>query len=169
MLTGALVSSMQGIPRMTHDIDIVVVLDEHKAEKLARFFPEPDYCLDGASAREAVKLKSSFNLIDLTEGSKVDFWLLTDDPFDQSRFARKHEEALLGMKVPVSSPEDTILQKLKWAEMSGGSEKQMADALSIMEIQGEGLDLAYLETWAERLGVSERFRRISGADDSDEQ
>lgn len=87
MLTGALVSSMQGIPRMTHDIDIVVVLDEHKAEKLARFFPEPDYCLDGASAREAVKLKSSSNLSTMRVSSVLfPGKMLWDKKWDAGRF-----------------------------------------------------------------------------------
>ena len=28
-----------------------------------------------------------FNLLALTEGDKVDFWILTEEPFDRSRFA----------------------------------------------------------------------------------
>lgn len=151
---------MQGVPRMTHDIDIVVILDNPKAIDLIEFFSEPHYYLDKGSVIEAVAQRSSFNLIDLKEGSKVDFWMLTDEPFDQSRFARRHVEEALGMKLPVSSPEDTILQKLKWAELSGGSEKQMADALGVVEVQGERMDRTYLDDWAERLGVSGRLQRI---------
>ena len=51
-----------------------------------------------------------FNLLDTTEGDKVDFWILTDDPFDQSRFARKYEEKMLGLSMIISTPEDTILK-----------------------------------------------------------
>ena len=61
-----------------------------------------------------------FNLLDAEGGDKVDFWLLTDDPFDRSRFSRKYEENVLGMKVKVSRPEDSILMKLRWAQLSGG-------------------------------------------------
>lgn len=160
MLTGAFVSSMQGVPRMTHDIDIVVVLQESKLEDLQRFFSEPDYYLDEGSLREAIKRKSCFNLIDQQEGSKVVFWLLTDEPFDRSRFERRRIEDALGMKLSVSSPEDTILQKLRWAELSGGSEKQMADALSVFEVQWDRLDRSYMEDWAERLGVRSRLLLI---------
>ena len=42
-------------------------------------------------------------------GDKVDFWILTDEPFDRSRFARKYEEDMLGFGFMVSRPEDTIL------------------------------------------------------------
>ena len=31
--------------------------------------------------------KSQFNLLDIRNGDKVDFWMLSDEPFDQSRFA----------------------------------------------------------------------------------
>jgi hypothetical protein len=50
--------------------------------------------------------------------------MLTDDPFDQSRFARRFEQELSGIRAMILRPEDTILIKLRWADMSGGSEKQ---------------------------------------------
>jgi hypothetical protein len=37
-------------------------------------------------------------LLDTTEGDKVDFWILTTEPFDQSRFSRKQEEKVLGVQ-----------------------------------------------------------------------
>lgn len=104
-----------------------------------------------------------FNLLDLREGDKVDFWLLTKEPFDRSRFARRVKMDWDGSPVWVSSPEDTILAKLRWAEMSGGSEKQFGDALSIYEVQRRGLDLAYIAEWAEKLGVVEIWARLQEA------
>ena len=53
--------------------------------------------------------------------------MLSDEPFDQSRFARRYAEEFEGQRIHVSSPEDTILMKLRWAELSGGSEKQFGD------------------------------------------
>lgn len=81
-----------------------------------------------------------FNLINLKEGDKVDFWILTDDPFDKSRFSRRITEEFMGIKLLVSTPEDTILAKLKWAKESGGSEKQFIDALRVYEVQYGKID-----------------------------
>jgi hypothetical protein len=67
------------------------------------------------------------NLIDTVSGDKADFWLLTETPFDYSRFTRRYHEELMGMRIAVSSPEDTILMKLRWSKMSGGSEKQFSE------------------------------------------
>jgi hypothetical protein len=99
-------------------------------------------------------------VVDLGSGDKVDFWLLTDEPFDRSRFARKRVVEVAGMRFPVSAPEDTILIKLRWAELTGGSQKQFTDALRVYEVQHGVLDLDYLNDWASRLGVESLWQRL---------
>ena len=42
-----------------------------------------------------------FNLIDLKEGDKVDFWILTNDPFDELRFSREISEEFMGSRMQV--------------------------------------------------------------------
>lgn len=92
MITGSIVSSLQGEPRSTHDIDIVVAILSSKAHELVEVFPTSDYYLDIDSILDAINRRSMFNLIDLNSGDKVDFWILTDEVFDQSRFSRRIEE-----------------------------------------------------------------------------
>ncbi len=60
----------------------------------------------------------------------------------------------------VSSPEDTILAKLRWAKLSGGSEKQFTDALRVYEVQRGKLDMEYLELWAKTLDVAPLWRKL---------
>jgi len=163
MLTGSLVSSLQGEPRATHDIDLVVAIRTapgDAAHMLMAAFPEPQFYLDEEAIRSAVAAKGMFNRIDTREGDKVDFWLLTADAFDQARFARRAVEDFEGMRLQVSRPEDTILMKLNWAQMSGGSEKQFVDALRVYEVQHGLLDQAYLDAWAARLGVAELLANL---------
>jgi hypothetical protein len=160
MITGSLASSMQGAPRLTHDIDLVVALSADSAERLFRAFDASEFYLSKQAIDEAVRLGRVFNLLEFASGDKVDFWMLTDDPFDRSRFERKRAEDLLGVRVNVSSPEDTILAKLRWAVQSGGSEKQFADAKSVYELQGAVLDLNYLNAWAVQLGIELLWSRL---------
>ncbi len=155
MLTGSLVSSLQGEPRATHDVDLVIEVDVRAVDSLARAFGAPRYFFDGIAAREALSQLGMFNLLDTTTGDKVDFWSLTQSDFDQSRFARRVVTSAFGHEVFVTSPEDTILQKLKWASESGGSERQMGDALSVYSVQEGRLDQSYLDAWAARLHVSD--------------
>ena len=160
MLTGSLVSSLQGEPRSTHDIDIVVSVKRPAAKKLAEAFPSPRYHISKDSILDAINHHSMFNLLDTDTGDKVDFWILTDEPFDQSRFTRRRTETTLGVKLTVSSPEDTILVKLNWAKRSGGSEKQFTDALRVFEVQSGNLDLKYLHHWANILDVDSQLKRL---------
>lgn len=160
MLTGSLVSSLQGEPRLTHDIDIVVSITEQDIFTLTNAFPPPRYYLDPQSIHEAIGEQSTFNLIDGEEGDKIDFWLLTGEPFDKSRFTRKYVQDISGVPAFVSAPEDTILVKLKWAKLSGGSEKQFVDALRVFEVQYAQLDLVYMDHWAENLDVLDYWARL---------
>jgi len=160
MVTGSVASSLQGEPRSTHDIDLVISVQKSAVKKLVKAFPPPDFHLDEESILDAIDTKGMFNLINIREGDKVDFWILTNEPFDKSRFSRKYEEEVMGIKMQVSSPEDTILMKLKWAKLSGGSEKQFTDALRVYEVQSEKLDREYLESWARELNIESLWRRL---------
>jgi len=160
MLTGSYASSFQGEPRLTHDIDLVIAVTPEAARTLLLAFAAPNFYLDENAIAEAFKNKTQFNLIDVDSGDKVDFWVLTEEPFDQSRFARRYLQIFRGQPYYVSGPEDTILMKLRWAEMSGGSEKQLSDAKSVYELQAAKLDLHYLETWAQALNVIPLLNQI---------
>jgi hypothetical protein len=163
MVSGSVASSLQGEPRASHDIDIVVAVRAEAAEVAARLkavFPEPDFYLDEGAMREAIVNRSMFNLLETREGDTVDFWLLTDDDFDRARFARRYAEVFEGQRLMVSRPEDTILMKLRGAAMMGGSEKQFNDALRVWEVQHGRLDERYLDRWAPRLGVADALARL---------
>jgi hypothetical protein len=160
MVTGSTVSSIQGEPRSTHDIDVVLALTEAGVNSLLAAFPTPEFYLDEMAVREAIERKDMFNLLQPDTGEKVDFWLLTDDDFDQARFRRKVTAPFEGKNLKISRPEDTILMKLKWCELSGGSEKQFQDALRIFEVQADHLDQAHLEHWATVLGLTEMLVRL---------
>jgi hypothetical protein len=53
----------------------------------------------------------------------------------------------------VASAEDTILTKLEWYAITP-SDQQWADVQTIVRVQGDALDQAYLATWATQLGLT---------------
>jgi hypothetical protein len=160
MITGSIVSSLQGEPRLTHDLDVLLAVQQNQVADLLEAFPRQQFYVDTQAVEEAIRTGGMFNVIDTIEGDKIDFWLLRDEPFDRSRFGRKYQERLFGAEVKVSSPEDTILAKLWWARLSGSSEKYFQDALRVFEVQGTVLDRVYLDEWAERLEVGDLLQRI---------
>jgi hypothetical protein len=78
MLSGSWASSMQGEPRLTHDIDLVVAITPVAAEKLIAAFPAPDYYLSESAIADAIARRSQFNLLDVEGGDKVDFCVVPE-------------------------------------------------------------------------------------------
>jgi hypothetical protein len=168
MLTGSLASSYQGEPRSTHDIDLVVDILESQLGPLIERFPPPRYFVSREAAVDAIQRRRMFNVLEIDTGDKVDLWVLRKTPFDSSRFARRQRAIILGVAVDVSSPEDTIVMKLKWAADMGGSEKQFHDALSVFEVQETLLDRQYIERWTSELGLTESWTRLINEATQDE-
>jgi len=160
MISGSFASSIQGEPRMTHDIDFVIQIHEEDITKIINAFKQPEYYLSESSVYEAFEFQSLFNVIDVLEGDKVDFWILTEDVYDQERFARKKQILIWGESIFVSSPEDTILKKLHWSKLCGGSQKQEFDAQKVFEHNKDLLDRNYLQTWSVYLGVEDLLSSI---------
>ncbi len=160
MITGSIASSLQGEPRATHDLDVVVEIRDADVPVVLAAFPQPRFYAEREAIREAIRTGGMFNVIDVSEGDKVDFWMLTDEPFDQSRFSRRIRERALGIEFDVSSPEDTILAKLRWSKLGGGTSKPYLDALRVYEVQNEVLNHPYLDDWASRLEVLDLWDRL---------
>lgn len=160
MLTGSLVSSIQGEPRLTHDIDLIINLDKKDSDKILSLFTSDKYYISEKALKESLNKKTSFNVIDLETGDKVDFWILSKSSFDLSRFSRRIKIKFLDFFIYISTPEDTILEKLFWSKISGGSEKHFKDAMHVFEFQREKLDFVYLEMWVEKLKIEDLWKKI---------
>ncbi len=160
MLTGSLVSSAQGNPRSTHDIDVVVELTAAVASRIVRAFPEPDFYADAMAAADAAHAGGMFNILDIAEADKIDVWALTEEPFDLSRFSRRVRLAIGDTTAWASAPEDTILMKLLWIARHGGGDRHLLDAIAVYEVQRPILDANYLDSWAKREGVAPLLARL---------
>ena len=160
MLTGSYVSSFYGEPRTSHDVDFVVEMTDRDVDPLLRHFESPGFLLQRSSMLDAVRNRAMFNLLELQTGDKVDFWLTTDDAFDESRMNRRLRKKFAGCTAYLPTAEDVILAKLKWTKKFGGSEKQFTDALRVYEVQGAILDVDYIDKWAIELKVQELWQRV---------
>jgi hypothetical protein len=116
--------------------------------------------MDEEAVTTGILRKSEFSLTDITSGFRVDFWPLKTGAFDASCFRRRVPEQIFGQLALVSAPEDTILNKLRWAKQLGGSEKQFNDALQVYELQHKAMEHGYLLKWAEELGLLEELNQL---------
>jgi hypothetical protein len=92
---------------------------------------------------------------------KIDLFVRGTALFDRSEFARR---VLVRVgdrdSLYTATPEDSLLRKLVWFRDGGEvSDRQWRDVLGILRISGSGLDRAYLEHWADQLGVRDLLQQ----------
>lgn len=158
MVVGSYAASFHGLSRATHDVDMVVSLDSDSLRALLEKLGDRFYW-SRESAERAVAQADMFNAIHHDSGLKADFWVLGHEEFAQTQFARRQKVKFDGVECWVASPEDTILSKLIWHKMSG-SERQISDVQAIIAVNIQQLDMDYIKSWAEKLGVSEALGRV---------
>ena len=158
MVTGSFGSSLHGQPRATQDVDLVIDPTAEQLENFLTRLGDRQY-VSPEAARDALRRRSMFNIIDFEEGWKADLIIRKDRPFSVEEFQRRLVQLLHGVQTPVASPEDVILSKLEWNKLTP-SERQVTDALSIVLVQGAKLDLVYLRKWAPHLGVAEKLEEL---------
>jgi len=141
-------------------VDVVVNIKKNDIDSLVTAFPGPRFYLDPEAISQAIEATTMFNLIDTETGDKADFWLLTDKPFDLSRFKRRRLEEFAGVGISVASPEDTILVKLQWSKLSAGSRKQIVDAIRVYEVQYGDLDEEYISHWITELELDKEWAEV---------
>lgn len=155
---GSVASSVYGVPRTTMDIDLVADLrPEHVPPLVAHL--QDQYYISPEAIYEALRRRSSFNLIHLETMVKVDVFVLRPEPYEREAFRRSRRDMLTeesGREFYLSSPEDIILHKLAWFRMGGEvSERQWSDVVGVIRVQANGLDSAYLKHWATVLGLAD--------------
>jgi hypothetical protein len=161
-LTGSMASNFWGIPRTTHDLDFVVSFPPNAINAIVAEF-SADFYLDESSVRAAFQAPWQFNAIDLRSALKVDFWMARPDEFAREMFSRRKKIQIRNEPAWIATAEDVILHKLIWNQISP-SDRQMLDAAGVFTVQGDSLDRAYIERWAEFLGLRENLRRITSGE-----
>jgi hypothetical protein len=161
-LGGSLASSIQGEPRATNDIDLVVDLPPGKVRALAEALGG-DFDVDEDALADALRGGHSWNIYYLPLVMKVDLFPKGRAPFDESEFARKRPVELVpGKRLFVKSPEDSILRKLLWYRQGGElSNQQWRDVVEILRVGAGRLDQQYLSVWAGSLGLETLLERVA--------
>ena len=158
IITGGMAVSVWGRTRYTADIDIVVELLEKNINLLAKELlnVDKDVYVSEEAMREALEKKGEFNFIHPQSRLKVDFWVVKDN-FNKQEIKRAITKEIEGEKVNFVSPEDLILSKLLWYQLSE-STRQMEDIESVLRISK--VDMDYIKKIAEKQGTLEVLNNL---------
>lgn len=161
MITGGLAAIIYGEPRLTNDVDIVIVLGAEEADRLVAAFPPPDYY---APPAEVVREEAArpawghFNLLHGDTALRADIYLLGDDQLGAWAMARRWAAPMAGETVWVAPIEYVILKKLVYFR-DGGSERHLRDIAAMVRISGETIDQSALDGWLDHLQLRSEWNR----------
>jgi hypothetical protein len=151
MLVGSFSSNLYGIARSTRDVDFVVQLGEVTPGQLADKLG-PAFRLDPQMSFETITATQRLVASHRASAFKIEFFLLSDDPHDRERFARRRREMMPEHETYVASPEDVIITKMRWSR-AGNRRKDIDDVRNVIRVQRDSLDWTYVERWCDAHGT----------------
>ena len=155
MLTGSVAAFIYGMPRMTHDIDVIVKIFYSNKEKIVRAF-EDDYLVAENEIDFALNNNLMFNFFHKTKAAKVDFIIQKRTEYRLKEFSRKRFIESEKFKEYVVSQEDLIISKVEWAKDTL-SEQQSRDIKFLLKTP---IDEEYLNHWLNELNLTEIFNKL---------
>jgi hypothetical protein len=156
ILVGSYSSNYYGRPRMTQDADFVVAMAPNQFTDV-RAALGPEFYVDPQMSFETKTMTTRYVVTHRASTFKIELFLLADDPFAQMRFQRRRVVDFEGQKVWLPTPEDVVIQKLRWSRP-----KDLDDAAQVIAMQREKLDLAYIREWTDRHQTRQKFEEMFG-------
>lgn len=160
LLTGSFAVSYYGYPRATHDIDFIIEIADEKSNTIVRVIRslKKNFTFASNVDQESITTPTLFNLYHGVTGIKIDFWVVDKKEFFE-KYSRRQIMTIDNQDISLVSPEDLILNKLKWCK-EVFSEKHLSDCIGIWKIQNKKLDLKYLTQKVKEYDVSTLYEKI---------
>jgi hypothetical protein len=160
VVTGSVAAIFYGEPRLTHDVDFVVFLNNEEILQLPRIFPAAQFYLPPPEAMLAEisrPQRGHFNLIHLDTGFKADLYPTGRDELNAWAFRFKRPIKYEEETIMIAPPEYVIVRKLEYFR-EGRSEKHLRDIRSMLAISGEQIDRTILSKWIQNRGLEQEWK-----------
>ena len=152
MISGSLATNVYGVPRATDDGDFVVEFPPGcRIEDLARVLPAT-IRVDPQSRFETVTGSRMHACTVRDSAFRIELFLVTNDPHDRERFARRYRLATAFGAVWMPTVEDVIITKLLWASRAERP-KDRDDCRNVIALQEAVVDWPYVQRWCDRHGT----------------
>lgn len=157
-VTGSVASGIYGEPRMTGDIDFVLLLRVQDIGKLRSVLPEDRFYVPPTEmlvAEASRNERGMFNILHHEGMLKADVFIAARDPLHHWALKHRRREPLAdGITISVAPPEYVILRKLEYLR-DGGSVKHVRDIRFMLACTD--VDRRFIEVNVERLGLGAQW------------
>ena len=156
-ITGSVAASVYGEPRLTADIDVVLLLRRADLGALTAAFPEDEYYVPPVEklmqelGREA---HGMFNLIHHRTQFKADIFLASADPLHVWAMENRRRIDLGGDGAWIAPPEYVIVRKLEYLR-EGGQDKHVRDVRYMLA--ATSVDRLFIEHQVSRLQLQTQW------------
>ena len=161
-VTGSVAASVYGEPRLTADIDVVLLLKTADIGRLRTVFPDAEYYVppdETLFAEISRSVRGAFNLIHHASQFKADIYLAAQDPLHDWALKHRRRISLEGGEAWIAPPEYVVLRKLEFLR-EGGQDKHVRDIRFILA--ATHIDLTFVESEVARLGLQVQWRQCQG-------
>lgn len=159
-ITGGVAAITYGEPRTTRDIDIVISLPTNQITFLVEALEQAGFYVPGVEDAISGRMQT-LQVTQIETISRADLVLVQLDDYEQLKFNRRRLCPFPnGTEVYLASPEDVVVNKLRWGQQSQ-SEKQWRDVLGILKTQQDALDYRYIKQWAASFELAEAFEKAT--------
>ena len=158
-VTGSVAASVYGEPRLTADIDIVLLLGIQDIAALRSAFPDAAYYVppDETMLLEIARdTRGMFNLIHHASQFKADIYLAAHDPLHAWALTHRRRISLEESGAWIAPPEYVILRKLEYLR-EGGQGKHVRDIRFVLA--ASAIDHAFVEAEVARLGLFDQWQQ----------
>jgi hypothetical protein len=164
MITGSIAAIYYGEPRLTNDVDIVVVLEREDAARLEHAFPAREYyCppVDVIRLELSREQRGHFNLIEHATGFKADIYPAGRDELHRWGLAHANIVTIEGEQVALAPPEYVIVRKLQFYR-EVHSQKHLRDIRGMLAGLGEDWKRDELDRLIRTLGLEPEWGEALG-------
>jgi hypothetical protein len=160
MIVGSVASMIYGEPRLTHDMDMVIQVEQDEAKQLAAIFSSEEfYCPAVDQIQQEIKRKGQFNIVHQETMYKVDLIICKNSLHDSEEFKRRKKLPFWeNTEAFIATPEDIIIKKLEFYR-KGKSEKHLRDIASML--LHTSVDQPYLDKWIQTLSLQNEWQQIA--------
>lgn len=163
IISGSVAAIFYGEPRLTHDVDFIVFLNDGDLLRLMEIFPAGEFYVPPLEVMQTETRREHagrFNLVHRPTGFKADVYPTGRDEMHAWAFRHKCTVEFEGETLLLAPPEYVIVRKLEYFR-EGQSQKHLRDVQAILSVSGDRLDRAALNDWIQRRGLEAEWRRVS--------